>query len=211
MEEVVAGLPSEPLVISGSLTVRKKRGVVIGDYLFEMLSGWGETPPWARYLIMDMEGRTLEQLKAIHRPDGGTDVEYTGGEAQKPVRLNDLTRIIENTDISWMDLTLSFLWWRGGSITGEEELKGFDCLIVDIPRPAGVGGEYALVRLWIEKKIKVLLQAEGYDANGRIVRRLWIKSCKKIDGRWMIKDMEIQGNPAEHRTKLRVDNVTEPL
>jgi hypothetical protein len=63
------------------------------------------------------------------------------------------------------------------------------------------------VRLWIEEKIRVLLQAEGYDAQGEAVRRLWVQSCKKINDRWMIKDMEIQQYPEIHRTRLTVRDV----
>jgi hypothetical protein len=33
---------------------------------------------------------------------------------------------------------------------------------------------------------------------------------KKIDDRWMIKDLEIQGFPAVHRTKLTVRELEEP-
>jgi len=207
LDDVVTGLPLDSLIITGSLVVRKQRGVVIGDYLFEMLVEWGGRPPWARYVIKDDDGRILEQLKVIHSSGSVSDIEYSRGEPSRSAQLTNLTQLIQNTDISWMDLTLSFLWWRGGKITGEEEIKGFDCYIVDVPRPSGVECEYAYVRLWIEKKIRVLLQAEGYDSEGDIIRRLWIKSCKKIDDRWMIKDMEIQGNPAEHRTKLRVKAV----
>jgi len=53
----------------------------------------------------------------------------------------------------------------------------------------------------------MLLQAEGLDAKGKTIRRLWVRSCKKIDKQWMIKTMEIQKYPAFHRTKLRVKTV----
>ena len=54
---------------------------------------------------------------------------------------------------------------------------------------------------------RMLLQAEGYSEDGNLVRRLWVKGFKKINERWMIKDMEIQSYPYRHRTRLRVREV----
>jgi hypothetical protein len=101
--------------------------------------------------------------------------------------------------------------------------------VVDVPAPTngpavaagkdaaaagtGAGRPYARVRLWIEENLRVLLQAEGYDARGEAIRRLWVQSCKKINDRWMIKEMEVQGYPEIHRTKLSIRDakaVTQP-
>jgi len=67
--------------------------------------------------------------------------------------------------------------------------------------------------MWIDANLYMLLQAEGYDETGDAIRRLWVRSFKKINDRWMIKEMEIQAEPAYHRTKLRIEavNAAEPL
>jgi hypothetical protein len=52
----------------------------------------------------------------------------------------------------------------------------------------------------------MFLRAEGLDAKGKQVRILWIKSFKKINDRWMLKDLEVQASPI-HRTKLVVREV----
>ena len=54
----------------------------------------------------------------------------------------------------------------------------------EAPAPAGQTGPYVKVRLWIDEKLHMLLQAEGMDANGRQVRILWVKSFKKINDRY---------------------------
>ena len=43
--------------------------------------------------------------------------------------------------------------------------------------------------------------------NGELVRRFWIKSFKKVNERWMIKDMEVEGIPPVHRTKVSIREV----
>ena len=105
-----------------------------------------------------------------------------------------------------MHLTLSFRWWPGGRVTGEEDIRGRPCHVVEVPAPAGPPGQYAAVRLWIDGQLHMLLQAEGLDAGGKQVRILWVKSFKKINDRWMLKDLEIQSSPL-HRTKLVVREV----
>jgi hypothetical protein len=53
----------------------------------------------------------------------------------------------------------------------------------------------------------MLLRAEGLAADGRVIRRLWVKSVKKINDRWMVKDLEVQQTPSPHRTKLTIHDV----
>ena len=51
---------------------------------------------------------------------------------------SDLVAPIEGTDISWMDLSLSFLWWPDAVLSGREDVKGRDCLVVDTFEPQGI-------------------------------------------------------------------------
>jgi hypothetical protein len=106
-----------------------------------------------------------------------------------------------------MDLTMAFLWWRGGKITGMDSVKTVDCYVIEMNAPPTDKNTYASVKLWIGKKSHMMIQAEGYNAKHKKVRRLWIKSGQKIDGQWVIKDMEIQKYPKAQMTKLRVNSM----
>ncbi len=209
LKSVVANLPTDPLHVSGDLVVRKRRGVPLATYGFELDAKWGSKPPRARYRIRDAFGRSLEELTITHSTK--TVYRHAAGDPPSETTLTDLSRPIQDTDLSWMDLSLSFLWWPNGSVVGEESIRTFECYVVDIDAPADTHGKqsgYTRVRLWISKKALMLLQAEGYNADGDVVRRLWVKSCKKVDEQWMIKEMEVQRYPVVHRTKLRVVEVT---
>jgi hypothetical protein len=227
LSDVVAQLPTDPIHVSGKLLVRKRRGVPISKLAFELDAHWGGTPACASYTIRDAFGRSLEQLSLTHGDN--TAYTYTTGDPLKPAELHSLSTPIQNTDLSWMDLTLAFLWWPNAEIVGEESIKTFDCYIVETPAPgAGTRGQesgpltpttqhltpalspYSYVRLWISKKSHVMLQAEGYGPDNKIACRLWVRSCKKVDGSWMIQDMEVQRYPVLHRTKLTVTEVTTP-
>ena len=210
VDDVIASLPHEPLLISGDILVRLRRGVVVREYGFEMLMQLGGDPPRSRYRVFDPDGRELERLSVTRRAGAPPRLEYA--VAGRPVpRAPDLFANIQSTDLAWIDLTLSFLWWQGGEVLGEERVKGRTCYVVSIPTPerlaAGGDEAYASVRLWVDAELHMLLQAEARDAAGEPIRRLWVKSLKKVNDRWMIKDMEVQEYPAVHRTKLRIQDV----
>ncbi len=228
LRNVVAQLPTDPIQVSCDLLVRKQRGIPLATFKVTLDAQWGATPPRACYTIHDAFGRALEKLTITHGQP--PNYHHTAGDPLRDAPLEDLSLPIQKTDLSWVDLSLAFLWWPGGTLVGEESIRTFDCYIVEIKAPTTQSPSqvvstaetrtqnsepktqnptpYATVRLWISKKTHMMLQAEGYDAKGNIKRRLWVKSCKKINEHWMIKVMEIQHYPAIHRTKLRVTDVT---
>lgn len=220
LEDVRAQLPRESLVISGDLIVRKRKGIVTRTLTFDMSLNLGSQPETLRCIIRDAFGKELEQLTVTHRTGQEPCFGYAAGSPFSPSDLPSLFDCVQGTDISWTDLTLSFLWWRGGTTVGTETIRGRSCLVVEVPTPAGestpeagtqAGRQYKRVLLWIDEKLHVVLRAEGYDSDGKLVRRFWINSFKKIDGKWMIKDMEVESFPSTHRTRLRIREVCPPV
>ena len=118
-----------------------------------------------------------------------------------------LSGAIQETDVTWIDLSLSFLWWRGGQTVGAEKIKGRFCYVVDLPIPEGSAMGLAGVRLWIDPQAHVMMRAAAMDMAGQMMRRLEVKSLKKIDEIWMVKDLEIRSYPSRHKTMLRVRSV----
>jgi hypothetical protein len=202
-----AQLPREPVIINGNLEVRKKKGIVTRTLNVEMSLNLGGKPATARYVLRDAFGKSLEQMTVTRNPGAVSRFDYAAGDPPVPGVIPDLFAPFQDTDVSWMDLTLSFLWWPGGRTIRTETLRGQNCFIVDVAAPPGETGQYKKVIIWVDEKMHMVLQAEGYDIKGEIVRRLFIKSFKKIDDRWMIKDMDVQAFPSEHRTNLRVDTM----
>ncbi len=218
VRRVVQGFPREPLHIRGDFTLRRRRGVVMQEQPFEMTVHWGGDPMQARYAVLDEEsGRPLEEMRLVRRRDAAPEWTYRHGIPLRQAEPPNLFESIRGTDVSWMDLSLSFLWWTGGRLVGEERIRGYPCHIVEIPAPQhereaneGANRAYAKVRLWIDHENHMLLQAKGYDRDGEPIRRMWVRSLQKIDDRWMIKDMEVQQYPAVHRTKLTIREVDTP-
>jgi hypothetical protein len=191
------------------MLVRRKRGVIVDEHPFEVLMGWGQSPATARYTLFSDAGDPVERLLVRRPADGNADYTYLAGPSLQPADLPALASPIRDTDVTWLDLTLGFLWWRGGKVTGEDSVRGRDCYVLVTPAPEHEAGPYRFVRMWVDRELLMMLQAEAMDEAGDVVRRLWIKSFKKIDDRWMIKDMEVQTYPGVTRTRVTIDSVEE--
>jgi hypothetical protein len=214
LDGVVARLPQEPLLIAGDLVVRKPRGLVTQTLRFEMRLEWGRIPARAQYTIRDSFGAELEQLTLVRHEGGRLIVQYAHGSPLVEAPPPPLDNPIQNSDLSWSDLTLAFLWWPGAVLEGEDTIRNRPCYVVEVPAPpsaatTSVDRACASVALWVDRDLSMLLQAEARDAEGDPIRTLWVKSFKKTNERWMIKDMEVQRYPLTHRTRLRVERFTD--
>jgi len=199
--------PHETVTLTGTLSVRTRRGTVEKMVPFELLMDGAGNPAQAVYTIRDTDGRITERMTVVRRGEEPPVYQFSRGDPPRDEPVPDLNLAVDGSDITWMDLTLSFLWWRGSEVLGKADIKGRPCHWLSVKTPDSLSGQYSRVELWIDHETGMLLQAEAFDAGGDRVRRLWIKSFRKIRDRWMIKDMEIESYPRLRRTRLRIDDL----
>ena len=209
LQGTLARFPVETLSLTGVLIVRRQRGIVLHEAGFAIELAWGEDPPRASYHLRDTFGRGRESLTVRRRP-GGT-AELTWLDAGGAVRGTPpaLTDFVQETDITWLDLTLAYLWWPDARLDGEGDFRGSICDLVRVIPPEPVPG-CAAVRLWVDRRLRFLRQVEQLDAADRRVRRMWVSSVGKIGDRWMIRDMEVERPGTGQRTKLHVEDLVTP-
>ena len=206
LNEVILALPDIPLRITGDLTARARGGSEDLRKGVEMLLDWQAQPPTARYTLRDAFGGAHSHLAITWETPRRPDYRYFEGAPLQAAPLPDLVASIPGTDISWMDLSLSFLWWPDAATRGREEVRGRECWVIDIPAPDAFSG-CSGVRLWIDPRIRIMLKAEAYGHDDQPMRRMDVKSFKKINDRWVIKDIELTSLPDRSKTVLRVRNV----
>ena len=56
----------------------------------------------------------------------------------------------------------------------------------------GTSSQYGVARLWIDQESGALLRIEGYNREGKLLRRFEVISAQKIDGQWMLKQMRVE-------------------
>ncbi|TAN35972.1 MAG: outer membrane lipoprotein-sorting protein [Verrucomicrobia bacterium] len=207
LRQVVAGLPNEPLTIQARVEAYDDLDYLDKLRLAEMHLAWKDGAIQADYTIRDGFGANLARLELARPAEGAMTYKLFRGAQLAPEPLTMLDLPLEGTDINWLDLSLSYLWWPGGRTVGMEHVKGRACYVVDLPVPREVSTVCVMVRLWIEAKVHVLLQAEAYDAKQQRLRVLRIKSFKKVNDLWMLEDLEVQTYPRRHHTLLRVQEL----
>lgn len=104
-------------------------------------------------------------------------------------------QLVKGTDISYEDLSLEFLYWKNPKWIGDEKIKGQRCDILEL-QSYGNSSQYGVVRIWISRTSGALMRMEGYNRQGQLIRRFEVRSARKIDGQWMLKQMRIESlNP----------------
>ena len=138
---------------------------------------------------------------SLLRRGGGTELELRDSEGRS-VPFSKEGRILE-TDVTWSDLTLDYLWWDDVSFDAEREgetVHGQVCAVVVMKK-----GDRA-VRVWVDRKTGALMQAEELEG-GKPVRRLWGTRLKKFGERWMANVLEVETMGSGHRTKITVEKL----
>jgi hypothetical protein len=125
------------------------------------------------------------------------------GRRTVPVTGSRLHDPVGGTGLSYQDLSLGFLYWPRPELKGEEAVRTRPCWKIDLQAPAGET-IYGVARVWIDKQSGALLRIEGYDKQGRLLRRFEIVSAQKANGVWMLKQMRIEGfEPGKERAVSR--------
>lgn len=206
-------IPTERLMLSGILRLKKRRGIIIKEHPFKLLIDWGGVPPTGEILFMDPKGTNLLQRAIMTRTsDKPAALKIFEGPRQKPVEDQSYAGRVMGTDMTWLDLSLDFLWWKGvrfDDVPRGDSRNGRDCHILLTVPPAPIPG-CAAIRVWVDRKLRCIMQAEQIGPQGNVTRRMWVQRVKKMNDRWMIRDMEIESVNSGHRTQLLVEELSNP-
>ena len=150
------------------------------------------------------------QLRLTEKTSRFEEVTRGGTEKITPARFD--TRV-GDTDLSYEDLSLRFLYWPKAEVVGEQTMVLQKCWIVRVEPGSLAESQYGSVKLWIAKNSGALMQAEAYNDAGKFVRRFKVISGQKTeDGLWILKEMRIEwvapgGRSDRTPTYLNIDGV----
>jgi hypothetical protein len=212
--EVMAGvrarMAGRALEAEGEARVMDGDGETLGRRRVRLLLDGRGTQPVAVVEINDAFGAPIARARLRTTEEGLLLAEVEQGEPLAPAPDATAASEIPGLGIAWTDLALGFLQWPG-AVTEQEEMKlGRLCHVVRLPAPPAAASPYAAVRLWVDAQAQALLQADGLDARGRLVRRLAVRSLRKTDeGDWVVKDFEIADRAQKSRVRLEFESVVE--
>ena len=110
--------------------------------------------------------------------------------------------VAQGAPVTVEDLSLGFLYWPDARMLGKESVRGRSAWKIEL-RPGKRGSEFAVVRVWLDQASGALLRIEGFDWEGKLLRRFEVVSGQRIDGQWMLKQMRIE--------KFAPDNSSRPI
>ena len=206
-------LPTKPVELQGAIILRNRRGIVSKELGYKLVirRDMGLTLMTVHLTPRDATN-LLASVTVSRRGDMPPMIVMSRpGEETGKVMPSMLERV-QDTDVTWLDLTFDFLWWTDAAYEAEREgesVHGQKCSVILVKPPTAIPG-LAGVRLWVDKKTGCLMQAEQLDEKMKPIRRLWGTRVKKFDGeRWMVSVLEVETLGSRHRTKITVDSLRE--
>jgi hypothetical protein len=103
------------------------------------------------------------------------------------------------------DLGLEFFHWPGQKVLKHELRRGRACTVLESTNPDPSANGYSRVVSWIDHESGGIVQAEAYDANGRLLKEFNPRSFKKLNGQWELQEMEIRNVQTGSRTRLEFE------
>ena len=180
-----AMLPAEPVTMSGEIVLRTRKGIPSAEYGYTLLTDRTTSPAKLSFTFTESDSTNVVERLDILSPGKVPDGNVLG------------------TDVTWLDLSLDFLWWPEAEYETEKEgetVHGQKCDVILISNGA------RRVRAWCDRKTGCLMQAEELR-DGKPCRRLWGTRIKKFGDRWFPNVLEVETIGSGHRTKITVETL----
>jgi hypothetical protein len=130
-------------------------------------------------------------------------------ETNKPFVVNENESMIPfaNSDFWIADLGLEFFHWPAQKVLTKPTnlVRGREYTLLESTNPNPSTNGYSRVLSWVDKETGGILQAEAYDASGRLLKEFAPKSFKKVNGQWELQEMDIRNVQTGSRTRLEFD------
>jgi len=110
-----------------------------------------------------------------------------------------------SSDFWIADLGLEFFHWPGQKILKHEMRRSRPCRVLESTNPDPVTNGYTRVVSWIDNETCGIVQAQAYDARGKLLKEFYPKDVKKVKGQWQVEGMEIDNVQTGSRTRLEFD------
>lgn len=154
------------------------------------LSARGET-----IIFQFKENNAWQRFDAQIKQRNVNLLRVNGGKAVQ-MASKDYAQSIAGTDVTYEDLSMRFLYWTGGRLVDDSKnsrIKGRDCYIIEVANPQKNVGQYAWVRMWLDKENGTTWRIDGYGVDGKLKKRFSITSVQRLsDGTWFFKQMKME-------------------
>ncbi len=97
---------------------------------------------------------------------------------------------VRETDITYEDLAMRFLYWPDPEHVGVERAKGGDAWKIRCRNPVE-DGPYRTVDVWVSQESGALVKMEATNAEGQRVKSFEVDEVQRVDGEWLLREMVV--------------------
>jgi len=142
----------------------------------------------------------------------GFSVEHRSGQSNiyrdergRTLAGSALNESFGDSDFWRLDLGLEFFHWPDQRVLRWEMKRSCGCQVLESRNPNPLPGSYARVISWIHEESLGIVQAEAYDARGKLLKEFRPTELEKVNGRRELKEMEIEDVQRGSTTRLEFD------
>ena len=159
--------------------------------------------PLIRYSFADPD-----EVLELRLGENGSRLDLVTDTGTEKFAAEKLKENVRDTGITYEDLALKFLYWENARVLGDETVRTRSCWKLQVVAPSR-DSQYWNVVIWVDKASGALMRMEGYDWNGKLMKRFEVISAQKIDNRWFLKQMRVEElepstNHVQSRTYLEI-------
>jgi len=100
------------------------------------------------------------------------------------------------------DLGLEFFHWPEQKLLKKVVRSSRGCSVLESTNPDPATNSYSRVLSWIDSENGGILYAEAYDVKGNKLKEYDTKKLKKVNGQWLVEEMEIVNDQTGTSTRL---------
>ena len=157
---------------------------------------------WTSYYSASHGTNELPRFSVEHR-DGAANRYFD--DRTNLLSTSQIAASFAGSDFAMADLGLEFFHWPDQRVARWEMKRSFGCKVLESRNPEPVASGYSRVVSWIHTETGGLIQAEAYDARGKLLKEFRPTETEKVNGRHELKEMEIENVQAGTRTTLVFD------
>lgn len=157
---------------------------------------------WTSHYSAARGTNTLPGFSVEHR-DGQPNVYRDAAGQHLPG--DKLDTSFAGSDFWLSDLGLEFFHWPEQRVLKWEMKRSFGCQVLESKNPKPTATNYSRVLSWIHQDTGALIQAEAYDARGKLLKEFRPTETEKVNGRHELKEMEIENTQTGSTTRLEFD------
>jgi hypothetical protein len=152
-------------------------------------------PDVTKGLALVIEDSGSHRFKGFHHESGRVT----------PLTDDMLGRRFFDSDLTLEDLAERFWYWPTRSLGGEEDVREYHTVVVNLRPDPSIPSTYSLVRKWVAPDLALGLRTELYGRNGSLAKTISLYRILKFEDRWVPGIVTVE--PTDRRSRTVIEAV----